>query len=110
MKSDAWRKDWSKYMATSAIPEIAKPSKVKEAKQARTRRARPLPGMARKLRELAAEIEETARLETERDRKDDGRVRAILNATSGGAIEVMLRSMNLSDPDREFLRDKGWRV
>lgn len=97
-------------MATSAIPEIAKPGKVKEAKQARTRRARPLPGMARKLRELAAEIEETARLETERDRKDDGRVRAILNAASGGAIEVMLRSMNLSDPDREFLRDKGWRV
>jgi hypothetical protein len=97
-------------MATSAVLEIAKPSKVKEAKQARTRRARPLPGMARKLRELAAEIEETARLETERDRKDDGRVRAILNAASGGAIEVMLRSMNLSDPDREFLRDKGWRV
>jgi hypothetical protein len=97
-------------MATSAIPEIAKPSKVKEAKQVRARRARPLPGMARKLRELAAEIEETARLEAERDRKDDGKVRGILNAASGGAIERMLRSMNLSEPDRDFLREKGWRV
>lgn len=97
-------------MATSAISEIAKPSEEKEAKQGRTRRTRPLPGMARKLSELAAQLEETARLEAERDRKDDGRVRAILNAASGGGIERMLRSMNLSEPEREFLREKGWRV
>jgi len=66
--------------------------------------------MARKLSELAAQIEQTVRLETERDRKDDGRVRAILNTATGGAIERMIRSMRLDERDREFLRDKGWRV
>jgi len=97
-------------MAIPAISTAPNSDEENEAKQSRGRRTRPLPGMARKLSELAAQIEETARLEAERDRKDDGRVRGILNAASGGGIERMLRSMSLSDPDREFLRDKGWRV
>lgn len=79
-------------------------------KKNRNRRSSPVPGMARKLSELAAQIEQTVRLETERDRKDDGRVRAILNTATGGAIERMIRSMRLDERDREFLRDKGWRV
>jgi len=97
-------------MAVPATPALKNPDEDHEAKPERARRSRPLPGMARKLSELAAQIEETARLEAERDRKDDGRVRGILNAASGGGIERMLRSMNLSEPDREFLREKGWRV
>ena len=97
-------------MAIPAISQAKAPTEEKEAKEGRARRTRPLPGLARKISELALELEQTSRLETERDRKDDGRVRAILNAASGGAIERMLRSMNLSEPDREFLRDKGWRV
>jgi hypothetical protein len=97
-------------MTSASISGITNLDEVKEAKPGRARRTRPLPGMARKISELAAQIEETARLETERDRKDDGKVRAILNAASGGAIERMLRSMNLSESDRDFLREKGWRV
>lgn len=97
-------------MAIPAISQVTKLDEEKETKQSRARRARPVPGLARKISELALELEQTARLEAERDRKDDGRVRAILNAVSGGAIERMLRSMNLSEPDREFLRERSWRV
>jgi len=97
-------------MAIGAISQISNPGTERETKHGRARRTRPLPGLARKISELALELEQTARLESERDRKDDGRVRAILNAASGGAIERMLRSMNLSEADREFLREKGWRV
>jgi len=97
-------------MVTTAIPEIAIASDVQEAKQVRARRARPLPGLARKISELALELEQTARLEAERDRKDDLRERAILSAVSGGAIERILRTANLSAPDREFLRERSWRI
>ena len=79
-------------------------------KHSRMRRASPVPGMARKLSELAAQIEQTVRLEAERDRKDDGRVRAILNTATGGAIERMIRSMRLDERDRDYLRSKGWHV
>jgi len=79
-------------------------------KHSRMRRASPVPGMARKLSELAAQIEQTVRLEAERDRKDDGRVRAILNTATGGAIERMIRSMRLDERDRDYLRSKVWHV
>lgn len=79
-------------------------------KHSRVRRASPVPGMARKVSEMAAQMAETVRLEAERDRRDDGRVRAILNTATGGAIERMIRSMPLDERDRDFLREKGWRV
>jgi hypothetical protein len=93
-----------------AIPATSHANPDEKETNQRSRRMRPLPGLARKISELALELEQMSRLETERDRKDDGRVRAILNAASGGGIERMLRSMNLSEPDKEFLREKGWRV
>jgi hypothetical protein len=97
-------------MAIPAVSQVTQPDEEKETKQTRARRARPLPGLARKISEMALELEQTARLETERDRRDNSRLRGILNGASGGGIEKILRSMNLSGPDREFLRDKGWRV
>lgn len=81
----------------------------KELKQYRMRRAK-LAGLARKLAEQAQELETLATESDERDRSDEGRVRSILNAITGGAIEHMLRGMNLEDADRNFLREKGWRV
>jgi hypothetical protein len=97
-------------MAIAAMSEITKRGDEKETKQARARRTRPLPSMARKISELALELEQIARLENERDRKDDGRVRSILLAASGNAIEAMLRNMNLSQTDKEFLIQHGWRL
>jgi hypothetical protein len=97
-------------MAIPAISQVTKTDEEKEPKRGRTRRARPVPGLARRISELALELEQTARLETERDRNDDSRLRGILNVASGGGIERILRSMTLSEPDREFLREKGWRV
>jgi hypothetical protein len=70
-----------------------------------TRRSR----LRQKISELAARLEEMVRIETGRARKDDERIRAVLNAATGGSIERMLLSMNLTELDREFLRDKGCR-
>jgi hypothetical protein len=97
-------------MAIPAISQVTKQDDEKEAKQGRARRARQLPGLARKISELALELEQTARLESERDRKDEQRIRGILNAATGGAIERLVKSMQLTETDRDFLREHGWRV
>jgi hypothetical protein len=110
MRTGAARKDRSKQMTVRADANEETIREENEGKHIRTRRTWPLPGLASKISELAAVLAETARLEHERNRKDDGRVRAILATATGGAIERLLRSMNLSETDREFLREKGWRV
>lgn len=82
----------------------------KKVTEGRTRRTRPLPGMARRLAELAAQIEETARAEDERDREAEGKIREILLRLTGGGIEHMIRGMNLTDEERNFMRQQGWKV
>ena len=95
-------------MSQTATDETSLDGKSRER---RARRPRPLPGMARKVAELAAEIEQIARLEHERDTKDHGRVRALLNTATGGGAEKLLRdSVVLNDEDKEFLREHGWRA
>ena len=93
-------------MANPAIVETADFDDDKEAKPGRSR----LPAVARRISELAIELEQKARLETERQKKDDGRIRAILYTCSGGGIERMLRKMNLSQSDKTFLQERGWRI
>jgi hypothetical protein len=82
----------------------------KAIEKGRTRRADPLPAMARKLSELAAQMEEAARLEAAQEHKDDERVRAILNTITSGLAEKLVKSSPLlSDDDRAFMRQRGWR-
>jgi hypothetical protein len=62
-----------------------------------------------KISELTARLEEMVRIETGRARNGDERVRSMLNA-AGGSIDLLVRNMNLSEPDRAFMRATGWRV
>jgi hypothetical protein len=97
-------------MAIPAISQVTKPDEEKETKQGKSRRTRLQLAKARKVGEMALDLVQTIQLETERDRKDDGRERAILNAATGGAIERLVRSMSLSEADKTFLRERGWRL
>jgi hypothetical protein len=98
------------------------------------RRRSALPGLLRAFQkvgeEAAAKIAETAKVEAERLCKvatqieqairqeqadvdqDDERVRAIINAATGGGLEKMLRHSRILDEGdtREFLRSKKWKV
>ena len=80
-----------------------------ELKDRRARRTRPLPGMARKISQEVARLEETVRLEETRSAEDHERVRAICNTAFGGSFSRILKSSPvLTDSDREFLREMGY--
>jgi len=97
-------------MAIPAIPQVTNPTEEKETNQSPAQHCRKALGVTKKMGELMVVLQETLRLESERQRRDDGRVRAILNAATGGAIERLVRSMSLSEADKTFLRERGWRV
>jgi len=84
---------------------------VETKKGKRARRTRSLPGLARKVSELAAQLEQTARIESERDVKDHERVRVLVKLATGDGAEKLMRNCPLyRDDDKEFLREHGWRV
>ena len=81
----------------------------RELKDRRARRTRPLQGMARKISQEIARLEETVRLEETRNAEDHERVRAICNTAFGGSFSRILKSSPvLSDSDREFLREMSY--
>ena len=64
-----------------------------------------------KLARKGAEAVEAVRLAEAQERDDFARIRAILNTASGGGAERFLRaSSQITETDREFMREKGWRV
>jgi hypothetical protein len=67
---------------------------------------------AGKLGKVAAQIEQAFRLEQGDVDRDDIRVRAIINAATGGGLEKILRLAPVLDErdNREFMRSKGWKV
>jgi hypothetical protein len=93
-----------------ALEQEMKPNEKATEKASRPRLTKSLAATADKVTDLAVELKKSALALDERDRNDEGRVRQILNAVTGGAIEHMLRGMNLDESDRNFLREKGWKV
>ena len=93
-----------------ALEQEMKPNEKTGEKPSRTRLTKSLTAAARKISELALEIGKDAQALDERDRNDEGRVRSILNSVTGSAIEHMLRGMNLDEEDRNFMREKGWKL
>jgi hypothetical protein len=78
----------------------------RDPKQLRARRSRPLPGLARRLSELSAELHQAAIREEARNLADHERVRGICNTAFGGSFTKILKSSPvLSDDDREFLKE-----
>jgi hypothetical protein len=75
----------------------------------RGRRARPLPGLTRKLSELAAETVETAIREEACNAAEHERVRKLCMIASSGTFSMMLKNSTLlTEADKEFLRDLGY--
>jgi hypothetical protein len=76
----------------------------KDPKQTRARRSRPLPGMARKIADFAAQMVQAALRDEAQNLGDHERVRAICNSAFGGSFAKILKSSpGLTDDDREFL-------
>jgi hypothetical protein len=67
---------------------------------------------AERLCKVAAQIEQTIRQEQADVDQDDERVRAIINAATGGGLEKILRHAPILDErdNRDFLRSKKWKV
>jgi len=75
-----------------------------ETKSPRTRRT--LPGLTRKLSEMAAHAVEVAIREEEKNAHDHKRVKCICQIVFNGAFSTMLRNSTLlSAEDKEFLKD-----
>ena len=70
-----------------------------------------IPAMARRASQLLNQIEQTSRSDLEQVAKDHERVRVLASTATGGGIEKLMRvSPALTEEDRQFLRDLGWRV
>jgi len=75
----------------------------------RSRRTKPLPGLTRKLAELAGQAVETALKEEARNAEEHARVRALFNVVLSGAVTTLLKNSSLlTEDDRTFLRELGY--
>jgi hypothetical protein len=88
------------------LPQGTSPAK---RRKAGNRRPKPLPGLARKLGELATQVVETALKEEARNGGDHTRVRALFDVVLSGAVTTLLKNSTLlTEDDRAFLRDLGY--
>jgi hypothetical protein len=80
-----------------------------DTKQARPRRSRPLPGKARKIAELAAEMAQDALRDDAQNLADHERVRALCNTAFTGLgcsfSRILKVSAVLTDDDKKFLEE-----
>jgi hypothetical protein len=108
-------------MAIPPVSPVTNPDEERDTDQGPTQQWRKMLGLIQKIGELIPELQETVRLASERQRgdderaraqqrKDDERLRAILNTATGGGIERLIRSLNLPDAEKTFLRKKRWRL
>ena len=78
-------------------------------KATRTRRVGPLPGVNRKLAELAAEAVQIAIKEDHRHASEHTRIKALCEMVLAGNFSRMLKHSTLLSPeDKEFLRGLGY--
>lgn len=92
-------------MASARISEIPTLGEQKESKQGRSRNAVPVPGSARRIGELAAQIEQGWRAESARTDGEFKRLWGIMQAATGGMLYTLLmNSATLDDADKQFVK------
>jgi len=92
-------------MASAQISKMSNLGEEKDPKQGRSRNAPPVPGSARKIGELAAQIEQGWRTESARTDGEFKRLWGIMQAATGGTLySLLMNSATLNDGDKQFVK------
>jgi hypothetical protein len=89
--------------------QIAETAVQREAKLTRPKRGQSIPGMARKVAELATQTVQAALKEEARNTSDHARLLALYSVVFNGAFSTMLRNSTLlTAEDRAFLKELNY--